>query len=253
MEHLRRNTNNERIISLFQTSLIKQEKATNESIKTVILRINNLFTAVLSFLVTNFLISPLSKVSHNLIRCIIYATLFITIFILFWCVFSKILKYIEKREAQKVNINKEIDIINVYNTEIIPAMAEIHEALSISITTSDDECKLLNLITSFYKWKTIICFFKNNFILDGDEEDKFLRKNNVINNIEVIDKYLNIYDIDSAILMLDKIQNHIHTLLNDKAINSIDKRSYDLLILDYNNVLDYYNKFKIIYIKLKSC
>ena len=224
MEHLRRNTNNERIISIIQASIKKQENAYNKNMDIIMMRINNLFTAILAYLVTNFFVNPLFT-KNTAINKYIEIILSITFFIIFWYIFSKILKYFEKKLNEKVDINKPIDIINSYNTEIIPTMAEIHEALSVSITTSDIECKLMNLVTSLYKWKNIIWFFKYNFILEKGKGTDLIRKTNDIKCIELIDKYLNIYSIDSTIVMLDTIHKNLQNLLNDEdVINSINKK-----------------------------
>jgi hypothetical protein len=251
MQHLTRNTNNERLLSLLNTLIRKHDTTESENAKSLQNNIQSIFSGILSILVTNQLPKNIIKTPHEILNYLISIIVTFFISIVLWLLFWKVISFVFNKRSKSINLDTEEDVIQTYNYDILPKIAEINEALTVAISTSDKECKLLNLVTSLPKWKTIICFLRKHFLYDIGQGKKLLRGyDNQFEGIDFIDKYLNVYAIDSLIITLDNIMNNVIILKDTDFIKSIN--GYKLLTSDILQIIECYNEFKVEYDTLKD-
>lgn len=234
MEHLRRNTNNDRIIYTLESLKKENERALSKELNALMDKIVNVCTGILSSLISGTILSIVKnegKVSLNTVPALI---LLFVIFFGFWYVSSKfILPYFYKiLYKERIDIGSESTNIAVkrFNIEIMQKVSEIAEIVGVIEATNIPECKRLNFISSMYKLQEITNFFYQKF---KDNKVK-IRKTKKDGSTETFRYEFNIYAVSAVLTTVIDIRDKMKILAEDSAIKSLE--GYELLQSDLNNI-----------------
>lgn len=233
MEHLSRNTKNERLIYLIEQIKKENRQLLSNELKGFFDGLFTIISGILSTIIASILVKYL-KIDNDEIKFkILSIFLFIIILLLCWyCIVVYFRPLIEKKIKSRVNIEPKeyAEVVMEFNTTIMEKISEINESLCVALETNDEQCKMLNFILSFYKWQSVIEFLNTHLVI----EKRDIRKFGTQINAKTLDVNFNEYEISAVIFVLRNIDKNINLLLNHKLIKAL--KGYDLIINDFKYI-----------------
>lgn len=244
MEHLTRNTNNDRLIYTIENNRKEEKDKIDKRLKEFINRIETISTGILSSIISAGIVS-IWKNEQKFPCYLLFSTImFLVITIVFWLVMGKWLvpKLNELFFKPSIDITPEKESVSVqrFNAEIMQKVAEITEIIDVIKTTKATQCKTLNFVISLYKLQEIVDFMYINFI----SEKKEIRKLDSQQSVELLKYSFNIYTVAAALKAVRNIQKEMEDLIkNDTDIKNLE--GIELLKSDLSKIGDKLKKVNI--------
>lgn len=242
MEHLIRNAHNDKIICAIKNKKQEKEDTDEKIVKDLTEKTFTLVTGTLSAIAATLIVGYLKNEEgiefSMLIICVVFLCLF------FWFVLQKFLvpKFSKLAFPEKIDITpltQEV-MVQCFNREILPMIAEVTEILEVIKDTDINECKTLNVVFSLYKFQTIVGFMHEIY----KSENCKIRESADFDE-ELLQHYFNIYAVAVALEMTKRIQKQIGLLIrNDKTIKKMT--GIDLLEHDFNAISGKLDEIKIV-------
>lgn len=246
MEHLTRNTNNDRLLYTIESIKRKNEDMLEKKLIELVDKVTNIITALLSSIISACILSILreeEKFKFNLILTLI--GFLITVFALWFILGKWVVPQFYKlfsRTRMDITPKSEEDSVCQFNTEIMQKVAEITEIIEVIKTTKEIRCKTLNFVFSLYKLQEIVNFLYTNFV----SEKKLLRTSSDQGSTEFLRYSFNIYTVASVLEAINYIEGEMKKLAQeDNEIKTLE--GIELLKNDLSNIGKKLEKVKIPY------
>lgn len=223
MEHLTRNTNNDRLIYTIESTRREDQNIIDKNLKELIDKVVNILTGILSSIVSASLISIWKNEQKIPLSYVVITISFIIITLGLWFVLGKWLlpRFYDIFFKSHINIDPEDETVSVrrFNTEVMQKVAEIAEIIVVIKTTNEVQCKTLNFVISLYKFQEIVDFMYTIFV----SEKKTIRKFNNQGSAETLRYSFNIYTVEAVLKVVKNIQDAMEDLIeNDNAIKGLE-------------------------------
>ncbi len=148
MEHLVRNTNNDRIVNTIKTIQIENNTIKNKELISLLDKVVTACTGILSSVISAIIMALLKKESSINSMWFLSAVIFLALLIFLWFILGKfvipklnIVFFKEKISLQE----RKKDVVQQFNCEIMQKLAEVNEIVGVILETKIAECKMLNL------------------------------------------------------------------------------------------------------------
>lgn len=246
MEHLTRNTHNDRLIYTIKSTKREEQSIIDKNLKELVDKVITVSTALLSSIISASIISILKNEKVFQSNFVITLIIFLGIILIVWfaCLkwlipqFYKILS----RTRLDITPKSEKDSIRQFNTEIMQKVAEITEIIEVIKKTTEVRCKTLNFVLSLYKLQEIVNFLYVNFV----SEKKILRISSDQGGTEVLRYSFNIYTVAAVLETVNYIEKEMKKLAQeDNEIKTLE--GIELLRNDLSNIGKKLEKIKIPY------
>lgn len=240
MEHLRRNTNNDRLIYTIEKANKERSSVIEKELVELVNRVVTVVTGILSSVISGSVVGILKNdtIERN---GIVISILFISFTLIIWYIFLKFfVPHFSGLLNRKINIapqKKEL-IVKQFNTEVMQRIAEIDEIVDVIATTDIAECKMLNYVITLYKYQEVIDFLLENIV--NNKMD--IRKSKDDGTTDTISYAFNEYTISAVMKTLIHIEQEMDTLIEDPLIKSLD--GYELLKNDLGKINKKLEKLK---------
>lgn len=246
MEHLTRNTNNDRLIYTIESTKREDQSIIDKNLKELVDKITIVLTGLLSSIISASIISILKDEKKFQCNFVITSIILLVIIIAFWFVGMKwVVPYFYKllsRTRLDITPKSEKDSIRQFNTEIMQKVAEITEIIDVIKKTKEVRCKTLNFVLSLYKFQEIVNFLYVNFA----SEKKILRISSDQGGTEVLRYSFNIYTVAAVLETVNFIEKEMKKLAQeDNEIKTLE--GIELLRNDLSNIGKKLEKIKIPY------
>lgn len=243
MEHLTRNTSNDRLINAIKNIKVKNINSLNQQLEDLANRITTVLCGILSSIVSAIIVSVIKQEQMSNIYVILLLLLFITILLLLWYLAIKyIVPYFSKvmyKEKVDLSPKKESDIINQFNCDIMQKLAEINEIVDVIRNTDIVECKVLNFVIALHKLQEIVNFMEETFFYRKVE----IRSAESDSSALLMRYFFNRYTVSAVIKTLIHIKEVMNEILeNDDVIKNLD--GFTLLKQDFMAVVTVIEKLK---------
>lgn len=235
MEHLTRNTNNDRLIYTIENKRKEDQDAIDKNLKELIDKVVNVLTGILSSIVSASIVSIWKDERKIPCHLIISTIIFIIIALVLWFIIGKWIvpsfyKIISKTRID-ITPEKESDSVQRLNTEVMQKVAEIIEIMDVIKTTDISQCKILNYVISLYKFQEVVDFMYRNFT----SEKKTIRKLGSQKSSELLKYHFNIYTVAAIMKAVTGIQKAMEDFIEtDDVIKNLD--GIDLLKKDLSEI-----------------
>lgn len=244
MEHLTRNTHNDRIIYTLESIKQNNQSMVDKEISTLIEKIINVFVGVLSSIISASIVGILK--GEEKIPCGILGMFLIFIIVLLgiWFLSAKwIVPFFYNITHKKhIDLSPESTQIAVkhFNTYVLQKIAEVTETIAVIQSTNDNECKILNYIISLYKFQEIVDFLYDKFEVDKNK----VRKSIDDGACELLKYSFNAYTVGIVVGLAKNIGREMESMLrNDEII--LKMPGIELFEKDLYFVIGKLNKLKI--------
>lgn len=243
MEHLIRNTNNDRIIYTIENVKKENEDTIGKEIKELVDRTITILTGTISSIASACIVSYIKGETQDKIG-VIGSCAIVVIFTLFlWYILQKYIvpKFCEIAFKKRYNIEPEEKRVSVrrFNTEILQKVAEITDTIEIVKSTDVAECKTLNFVLSLYKFQEIVNFMYIKFVSEGVQ----IRRSKDQGTASVLRYSFNIYTVSAALKMVIHVRDEMKSLIkDDEIIKKID--GIELLEEDLDMISEDLDKIK---------
>ena len=224
MEHLRRNTNNAKLIYTIEKIRTNNQQLLEKKADRLIDLVMSSFAGILSSVISACIVQIVIKNEDIVWKLVaLKVVAFLGLWIILWIVCAKVLlpKTVELLKEKKVDVSSKTanEYVEIFNTDIMQKTAEINEIITVIKETSMEECKKMNFIIFLNKYKEIVDFFYEVFLTD-----KVSIRGNYENGPSGIMEYsFNVYSIKAVIDVLDKVTWEGADLLeNDEAIIALN-------------------------------
>lgn len=237
MEHLVKNTYNEKLILEIQRIGQNTEKEMKSRMETLANKMVSIGIAIFSSITAGIIVNIFNsgKMSMGILVLIFLASLVV----IFW-ISEKVLKKILKHsDNNKEKEETEVDIIEKFNTKIIQKVAEVDESVFTASNTGLEECKMLNIIVSLYNLNNILNYIEEHIL--SKKNSDIVRKNKSLVARKIYSKSLNSYSLEIVSFSLNIIDGNLNKLMNDCKLKKL--KEYDLLKTDYEWVSKGIKKF----------
>lgn len=243
MEHLTRNTNNDRIIYTIENLKKENSKNITKEIKELSDRVVTAVTGILSSLISAILVSLLKDESAFKDNFLVFLIIFMVILFIIWFVFGRYVLPLlqEKLFKNRIDLSVPHKSISVkhFNTDIMQKIAEIDEIVDVIKSTEIVDCKRMNFILSLYKLQEIVNFIHGCIMVDKVK----IRKSKEDSSVETFRYSFNLYTLSAVIAILNHIAKEMLVIIKDSSISSLD--GYDLLKSDLDGIIEKLNKICI--------
>lgn len=222
MEHLTRNTNNDRIIYTIENIKESNTDVLRDELTRLSEKVVTVFTGILSSIVSSGIIGIIKGQEDISLNVVVYVILFLFMLICFWFICLKwvIPRLVKIFSNPKIKLDPDNEIIAVkkYNTEIMQKVAEINEIVDVISQTDITECKILNYVMALYKLQEIVDFLHENLM---ENKNISIRKNN--NGMASLLRYsFNEYSVLAVLKTVRHIRDKMKDLLKDDDISDLD-------------------------------
>lgn len=246
MEHLTRNTSNDRLIYTIESTKREDQSIIDKNFKELTDKIISVLTGLLSSIISASIISILKNEEKFHCNFVIILIIFLLFVIVFWFIGLKwVVPYFYKlfsRIRMDITPKSQKDAVRQFNTEIMQKVAEIMEIIEVIKKTKEVRCKTLNFVLSLYKLQEIVNFLYMNFA----SEKKVLRKSSDQGGTEVLRYSFNIYTVAAVLETVKYIEKEMKRLTQeDNEIKTLE--GIELLRNDLSNIGKKLEKIKIPY------
>lgn len=223
MEHLTRNTNNDRLIYTIENNRKEEENIIDKRLKEFIDRIETISTGILSSIISAGIVSIWKNEQEFPCYLLIGTIMFLVITITLWFVMGKFLvpklHIIFFQPSIDITPEKESVSVQQFNTEIMQKVAEITEIISVIKSTDISRCKILNYVISLYKFQEVVDFMYKKF----NFEKKEIRKLDSQKSFELLKYSFNIYTVAAILNAVKSIQKEMEQLIEkDNDIKNLE-------------------------------
>lgn len=238
MEHLTRNTNNDRIVHTIKSIGDKNIDNIDREIRELINNTTTILSGVLSSIVSGIVTAFLELNSKI---CVIM--LFLLVFLLAWLFLIRFAIPCLSKSLFKEKINlkdkDENESLNIFNYDIMQKVSEINEIVDVIRNTKIRECKMLNFVIALLKLQEAVDFLHGLSL----QENIKIRKSKEDDSADMMRFSFNNYTIAAVVHTLLHIQSVIQkVLVTDYVIKSLN--GYDLLVKDFDNISKKIDKLK---------
>lgn len=243
MEHLTRNTNNDRIINAISDVKIQHVDSLNKQLNELVNKTVTVFSGILSSLISGSLISIIKKETAVGLDIVWLLIIFIILLIALWFLMVKYaVPYLSSllfKEKIDITSPKEQELVKKFNYEIMQKIAEVNEIVDVIQNTDIAECKMLNFVIALHKLQETVDFLYNVFVTKNVSI-----RNTIKDGSTALLRYsFNRYTVSAVIKTLTHIQGAMSEILKtDAVIKKLD--GYDLLIEDFNRISGQINELK---------
>lgn len=244
MEHLTRNTNNDRIIYTLENIKKRNESIVGKEITNLVDKIVNVSTGILSSLASGSIISILKNEKKIELGIIATLVLFLFLLLAIWFICSKwLVPYFYSISTKKrIDINPENTMVSVkrFNTEIMQKIAEVTETVQVVRKTDDKECKILNFVISLYKYQEVVDFLYDTFVCN----ELPIRRAPKDGATELLRYCFNLYTVNTVLSICKYVGEEMQDILNvDEVVN--DMSGKELFQKDLSVILEKLKEIKI--------
>lgn len=243
MEHLTRNTNNDRIINAISSVKLEQVDSLNKQLEELANKTVTVFTGILSSLISGVLVSIVKQEGKVGIEKVWLPFLFIVLlFIVWFMLIKKVIPFLSRfLFTKKVDVGpeQEFDIVKQFNYDFMQKIAEINEIVDVIQQTKIAECKMLNFVIALNKLEETVCFLHETFV-----DNKTTIRNTLEDGPTILLRYsFNRYTVSAVVKTLTHIQDAMIKIIeNDRVIKGLD--GFDLLVEDFNQISGQINDLK---------
>lgn len=243
MEHLTRNTNNDRIINAISRVKLEHVDSLNKQLEELVNKTITVFTGILSSLISGILVSILKQEGKFGIEKVWLPLLFIILLFIIWFILiKKVIPFLSNfLFTKKVDVapTPKVDIVKQFNYDFMQKIAEINEIVDVIQNTEISECKMLNFVIALNKLQETVCFLYDTFV-----SNKTTIRNTIEDGPTALLRYsFNRYTVSAVVKTLTHIQTVMNEIIkDDEVIKSLD--GFDLLVEDFNQISGQINDLK---------
>lgn len=244
MEHLTRNTHNDRIIYTLESIKQNNQSMVDKEISILIEKIINVFVGVFSSIISASVVGILKgeeKIPGGILGiCLIFVVVLLGIWFLSakWIV-PFFYNITHKKHIDLSPQSKQIAVKN-FNTYVLQKVAEVTETIAVIRSTNDNECKILNYIISLYKFQEIVDFLYDKFMVDKNQ----IRRSCDDGASELLRYSFNAYTVKIVVGLAKNIGREMESMLsNDEVI--LQMPGIELFEKDLCFVIGKLNKLEI--------
>lgn len=232
MEHLTKNTYNEKLILTLREISNNTEKEIKNKLDSYVNKIIGIGVAIFTASVAGIIVNVYN--ANGWPWWVLGIVLVIFAFLIFL-----VLKTVWF-DNETVSDEPEVEIVKKFNTEIIQKVAEVNEAVSVARDTNVIECKLLNIMVSIYNINDMLNWLEENV---QNKKEKTLCIRRLSDNIssKICSKKINLYALSIISHTLQSIDEKMKKMLETFVLPELE--GYDLMQEDYKDLSVKIQKF----------
>lgn len=238
MEHLSKNTYNEKLLLTLKEISNNTQKEVKNTIDSYIEKIISIGVAIFSSITSGIIVNLISK--GKLPICIL-VLIYIIIVVIVFCLSSILLRRILKQNQDSITGKTEKNFDSMFNTEILQKIAEINESVSVASETTLNECKILSIVSSIYNLNDVMNQLERN-IIDKDTRTINIRIMSRHPVTQVCNVRVNLYALSAISYTLDSVNQKLKIMMDEKIIKEL--KGYNLLAYDYKYISREINEFQ---------
>ena len=238
MEHLSKNTYNEKLLLTLKEISSNTQKEVKNTIDSYIEKIISIGVAIFSSITSGIIVN---LIGNGKLPIGILVLIYIIIIIVVFCLSSTLLKSILKKHRDSIAVNSEDNFDLMFNTEILQKIAEINESVSVASETTLDECKILSIVSSIYNLNDVMNQLERN-IIDKDTRTIKIRIMSRHPVTQVCNVRVNLYALSAISYTLTSVNKKLKIMMDEKIVKEL--KGYNLLDYDYKYISKEINEFQ---------
>ena len=238
MEHLSKNTYNEKLLLTLKEISNNTQKEVKNTMDSYIEKIISIGVAIFSSITSGIIVN---LIGNGKLPIGVLILIYIIIIIVVFCLSSTLLKPILKKHRDSIARSSEDNFDLIFNTEILQKIAEINESVSVASETTLNECKILSIVSSIYNLNDVMNQLERN-IIDKNTRTIKIRTKSRHPVTQVCNVRVNLYALSAISYTLTSVNNKLKNMMDEKIVKELT--GYNLLAHDYKYISKEINEFQ---------